>query len=68
MRMIWAVLVLAGCSATPHVDWPSAFGGPAPDLLPIDAVLGPDTGAPDARGAALDARAAALKARVAVQP
>ena len=68
MRNVLILLVLSGCSAFPAVDWPTAAVGPAPDLLPIDQVLGPEGTVTDDPGAVLAAEAAALKAHVARGP
>lgn len=65
MRKIWVLVVLAGCSAYPKVDWPAGGAGQAPALLPVDQLLGEEGVAGDAAGAALAARAAELQARVA---
>ena len=65
MRNVLILGLLAGCSAYPAVDWPAGAVGPAPALLPIDQILGPQSTLTDARGAVLAAEVAALKARVA---
>ena len=65
MQKVLILLLLAGCSAYPAVDWPAGAVGPAPELLPLADILGPQTTLTDARGAALAAEAAALQARVA---
>ncbi len=65
LRPLLLCLALSACSDMPVVDWPDGPPGPAPVLLPLDA-LAPDPGATaEARGAALAAEAAALKARAA---
>jgi hypothetical protein len=68
MQKVLILCVLAGCSSYPVVRWPTDQAGPAPDLVPIAEVLGPEGVISDAEGAALAARAAALKARVARGP
>jgi hypothetical protein len=49
MGRIWILLVLAGCTAFPQVPWPEGPAGPAPALLPLDEVLGPQGGGQKAR-------------------
>ena len=68
MRSVLILVLLAGCSAFPAVNWPAGAVGHAPTLLPIDQILGPESTLTDARGAALAAEAAALQARVARAP
>ena len=64
-RVIVTLLMLAGCSAYPQVDWPPGPAGPTPALLPLDS-LAVEGSTLDSRGAALAAQAAALRARAAM--
>lgn len=65
MQKVLILILLAGCSAYPAVNWPAGTGGVAPALLPIEEVLGPEASISDVNGAALAAEAAALRARAA---
>ena len=65
MRKLMILCLMAGCSAYPEVQWPQGAAGAAPDLLPIDQVLGADDRVSDVAGFALMAKVAALQARVA---
>lgn len=65
MWKLGALVMLAGCAAYPQVNWPEGDPGQAPALLPVGQLLGEESAASDAAGAALAARAAALQARVA---
>ena len=65
MRKLLILCLMAGCSAYPEVQWASGAAGVAPDLFPIDQVLGEDDKGSDAAGALLMAKVAALQARVA---
>jgi len=65
MRLLLVCLALTACSRMPVVQWQDGPTGPAPALLPLDALLAPTASTAEARGAALAAQAAALKARTA---
>lgn len=68
MRKIWVLMVLAGCGTYPQVHWPAGDPGPAPALLPLEALAAEPPEDRDAAGAALASRAAGLQARVAEGP
>lgn len=62
-----ASLILSACAQFPAVEGASRpVAGPAPALLPVDALLEAPAPQAEARGAALSARAAALRARAGV--
>jgi hypothetical protein len=59
--LVLSALVLAGCDAPPDVAALAVADAPAPKLLPLDDLIGPDL--PAETGEGLLARAQALQAR-----